>query len=196
MVTESTWNEVHDVYVEDKYDLGLKEFFDQSNPYAYQALSGRMLEAARKERWHPTEAVKKELVEQYEQSVKDYGVTCCHHTCGNLLLQEYMQGVLPSPEPVRSSSSSSRSSGSSSHEYSYASEKPASYNQTKPSGVGSAAEQVPVETESDQGEVKGFVMEAAEMESSTPSISGAPLLGIALVLIVLLAIAAGFRRKG
>lgn len=205
LVTESTWNEVYDVYVADKYDLGLKEFFDQNNPYAYQALSGRMLETARKERWHPLEEIKEELIEQYEQSVEDYGVTCCHHTCGNLLLQEYMQGVLPSPEPEKSShiSSSSRkssSSKSSSSRHSSTSEKPdsdkpASYNQTQPAGVGSTTAQQPMEIVSDQGEVEGFVMEAAEMENSNPSITGAPLLGIALVLIVMLVIAAGFRRK-
>jgi len=28
-----------DVYVRDKYDLGLKTFFDENNPYAFQAMS-------------------------------------------------------------------------------------------------------------------------------------------------------------
>ncbi|MBN1236680.1 MAG: cobaltochelatase subunit CobN [Methanotrichaceae archaeon] len=197
LVTESMWNEVHDVYIQDKYHMGLKKFFDQNNPYAYQALSGRLLETARKERWHPTEEVKKEMTEQYEQSVEDYGVTCCHHTCGNLALQEYMQGVLPLPEPEKSSRTSSSSSKSSSHKHSSASEKTASSNQTQPAGIGTTTTKQPVETEPEQsdGEVKGFVMEAAELQSSSPSISGAPLMGIALVLLALLVIAAGFKRK-
>jgi len=70
-----------------------------------------MLETARKDRWHPTEEMKSELAKQYEQSVAEYGVTCCHHTCGNLLLQEYMQGVLPAPKSDTSSSSSDSSDG-------------------------------------------------------------------------------------
>lgn len=195
LVTESMWNEVHNVYVQDRYDMGLKEFFDENNPYAYQALSGRLLETARKERWHPSEEIKKELAKQYEQSVEDYGVTCCHHTCGNLLLKEYMLGVLPSPEPEKISQTSSRPGKSSSSKHSYAGGNSVSHNQTKPAGPGTTATQQPVDTEPEQGEVEGFLMVATEVGSSSSSVTGTPLIGIALVLIVLLAIAAGFRRK-
>ena len=122
LVSEKTWDEVKEIYVDDKYQMGLKDFFDESNPWAAQSLTGRLLETSRKDRWHPTEEVKQELVERYEQSVQDYGVTCCHHTCGNLALQEYMQGVLPTQDSDSSRSSSpasksERSSSSSSHHH-------------------------------------------------------------------------------
>ena len=67
LVSESTWNEVKEIYVDDKYQMGLKEFFNENNPWASQALTGRLLETARKDRWHPSEEVKTELAEQYEQ---------------------------------------------------------------------------------------------------------------------------------
>jgi len=192
LVSEKTWNEVHDVYVNDKYEMGLEEFFDQNNPYAFQVISARMLETSRKDRWHPSEEVMRELVERFESSEMEYGVTCCHHTCGNLLLREYMEGVLTGTEPTESSSGSvSRSGGSSRHPYTGDS---ATTNQTRSSGVGVTGREKPVEFESPEGEVSGFVMENVLENSSVPSISGAPLMGIILVLFILLVVGAGFRR--
>ncbi len=195
MVKDSDWNEVYDIYIKDKYDLGLDEFLKTENPYQYQSITARMIETARKGYWDASDEVLEDLAEEYAESVADYDVTCCHHTCGNLLLKEYMQGVLPSPEPEETSSKSGSSSKSSSGKHHHPVENPAKYNQTRPDGAGTSVAQQPAETESDPGAVKGFVMEAAEIENSKPSISGAPLMGIALVLIALLAIVAGFRRK-
>ena len=201
LVSENTWNEVHEIYVQDKYGMGLKEFFDENNPWASQALAGRLLETARKDRWHPTEEVKKELVEQYEQSVQDYGVTCCHHTCGNLALQEYMQGVLPTPnsEPSSSSASISKkdssSSSSSHHHKPSSSEKSSGYNQSKSTGFGSEAAAKPVPSDTSEDEVKGFVMETEDTKVSQPSSSSAPLLGVALVIMAVFAIWIGFKGK-
>ena len=193
LVTETMWNEVYDVYVSDKYDMGLKEFFDENNPYAYQVITARMLETSRKEYWHPTEEMKRELAEQFEESESDYGVTCCHHTCGNLFLRDYMEGIITGTEPEKSSSSSaSKGGGSSRHPYTKDSGKS---NQTSALGVGATSTEKPVESESIQGEVSGFVMENALEKTNMPSISGAPLMGIILVLFILLAVGVGFRRS-
>jgi cobaltochelatase CobN len=200
LVSEKTWNEVKEIYVDDKYQMGLKEFFNENNPWASQALTGRLLETARKDRWHPSEEVKKELAEQYEQSVKDYGVTCCHHTCGNLALQEYMQGVLPAHDTDSSSSSastskSSRSSSPSPRQKSHSSGA-AAHNQTLPAGFGSEASPTQQPSDSPSSEVSGFVMEAVETRVSEPSASSAPVLAIGLVLAVLFAMWVGFRGRG
>jgi len=196
LVTERMWNEVYDVYVNDKYDLGLQEFFDENNPYAYQVITARMLEASRKGYWHPTEEMKEKLAEEFEESETEFGVTCCHHTCGNILLREYMEGVLTGTEPTEASFSSSPSKGGSSRRP-YPQERTASgtANQTKTSGVGVTSTEKPVESESVEGEVSGFVMENVMERNSMPSISGAPLMGIILVLFILLAMGAGFRRR-
>ncbi|HJH32703.1 MAG TPA: cobaltochelatase subunit CobN [Methanosarcinaceae archaeon] len=94
MVTDSDWDEIYDIYVNDKYDLGTKEFFNTSNPYAYQAMTARMLETVRKDYWNASDEVIQNLVKEYVESVVENGVTCCHHTCGNPLLNEYVQGLL------------------------------------------------------------------------------------------------------
>ncbi|MCQ8904018.1 MAG: cobaltochelatase subunit CobN [Methanothrix sp.] len=188
LVSESTWSEVHDIYVEDKYGLGLKEFFRENNPWAAQAIDARLLETARKDRWQPTPEMAKNLVEQYRDLVEDYGVACCHHTCGNLLLNEYMSGVLPARVEKTSSSSARSKSSSSSHSRPHR----LAENSTLPEGVGADVTKTP---ESKTADVKGYVMENVTVNTQIPSVSGAPLFGIALVLLLLLLVAAGLWRR-
>jgi len=195
LVTETMWNQAYDVYVNDKYDMGLKEFFDANNPYAYQVMTARMLETSRKGYWHPTEEMEKKLAEEFERSKQEYGVACCHHTCGNPFLREYMQGVLTGTEATKSSSGKAKSEGSSRHPYRPSSSGVA--NQTQISGVGTSAERPAEATkaESTMDEVTGYVMEPVEETSSMPSISGMPLVGILLVLLMLIVIGMGFWRN-
>lgn len=93
MVTDSDWDEIYDVYVSDKYDLGTEEFFND-NPYQYQAMTARMLETVRKDYWNASDEVVRSLVKKYVESVVENGVSCCHHTCGNPLLDKYVRGLL------------------------------------------------------------------------------------------------------
>lgn len=210
LVSEKTWDEVHEIYVQDKYQMGLGEFFDENSPWASQALAARLLETARKDRWHPSPEVKEELVERYQQSVQDYGVTCCHHTCGNLALEEYMQGVAPAQDsesqdsassPISkstsssSSSSSSKSSSPSSRHEPQPGKERASSNLSRSEGFGSESSR-PEPSDSGGVDVQGFVMEEAEVSSMQPVSSSAPLIGVGLVIMVLFAIWMGFRRKG
>ena len=99
LVTDSDWNQINDVYVNDKYNLGLDEYFKE-NPYQYQSMTGRMLETSRKGYWDASDEVIQNLVKEYAESVVESGVTCCHHTCGNALLDEYVQGVMSVPGVV------------------------------------------------------------------------------------------------
>jgi cobaltochelatase CobN len=137
LVTESTWNEVHEIYVRDRYDLGLREFFDQSNPWAEQSLTGRMLEASRKDRWHPDEAAKAELAQEYDRSVQDYGAASDNH-----LLQEYVQDAFTVSENQDRSksrqniSSYSKSAPSRSHSSGDSSDR---FNTTQSGGVGTSS---------------------------------------------------------
>ncbi|MCF6158002.1 MAG: cobaltochelatase subunit CobN [wastewater metagenome] len=88
------WEQTFEVYVEDKYGMDLKEFFSQKNPYAYQALTARMLETVRKGYWHPAEEMKQILAKEYVEAVIAHGVSCCEHTCNNPALQQYTMEVL------------------------------------------------------------------------------------------------------
>lgn len=90
LVSENMWNKVYDAYIQDKNNLGLKEFFDTNNPYAKQSIISRMLETIRKGYWNPSEDVKTTLANEYIESVLKYGVTCSQHTCANTELNDLM----------------------------------------------------------------------------------------------------------
>ena len=95
------WSDVFDIYVDDKYDLGMADYF-QDNPYAYQSITARMLESIRKEyltaetpeQMEKLKEMEQRLVDEYMQSVIDNGVACCHHTCGNPRFDEFMKGQM------------------------------------------------------------------------------------------------------
>jgi cobaltochelatase CobN len=95
LITDSIWQDVYDVYVVDEWDLGMDAFFEGDTAYAYQSMTGRMLETTRKGSWNPSDEVIVRLVTVYIESIVETGhVACCHHTCGNRLLDEYIHGLI------------------------------------------------------------------------------------------------------
>ena len=100
VITEEMWDMMYSIYVQDEYKLGLADWFDENNPYAYQSATARMLEAIRKGYWNPSDEVLKTLVSEYIESVAENGASCCHHTCGNPTLDSYISGVLSMPGVV------------------------------------------------------------------------------------------------
>lgn len=91
------WEQTFEVYVEDKYGMDLKEFFSKKNPYAYQAITARMLETIRKGYWQPTEKIKQTLAKEYVETVAEHGASCCDYTCNNPAFQQYTMDILNAP---------------------------------------------------------------------------------------------------
>ncbi|MDP3051428.1 MAG: cobaltochelatase subunit CobN, partial [Eubacteriales bacterium] len=59
-------------------------------PYVYQAITGWGLEAARREMWQTDREMLGRLADTYLESVLEYGVVCCHHTCANVVFNEWL----------------------------------------------------------------------------------------------------------
>ncbi len=93
-IDKTKWEQIHDVYIEDKYGLDLKEFFDKNNPWALQSIAARMLEADRKKYWKAPEEMKKKLARTYALNVMEKGVACCEHTCNNPMLQQFVANII------------------------------------------------------------------------------------------------------
>jgi cobaltochelatase CobN len=55
------------VYVEDKYQLGVREWFEDTNPQAMAQITERMIEAIRKGYWTADEETLRKLVEVYSE---------------------------------------------------------------------------------------------------------------------------------
>ena len=204
VVTESMWNEMYEVYITDKHDLGLEKWFNENNPWAVQSITARMLEAVRKGYWDPSDEVKTVLAETYQKSVEEYGITCCHHTCGNPFLDSYMEGIVSAPmeaepqgeEPSTQISRRSGGGGRRTEE-----EKGLTNETAEVSGVSKVGEELkkpPEETGEPAEKVKkGKVMKEEEPASTLP-ISGAPLMGLIVVISILVFVGVGFwlkRRK-
>ncbi len=99
IITGTMWQQVYDVYIGDAYNeqygIDIGAAASESNPYAYQSMLGRMIEAMRKGRWSPSDEVRKTLISEYVESVQDYGPCCCINCCGNPVLDdEYIPGLI------------------------------------------------------------------------------------------------------
>lgn len=74
-VHNSKWEQVYQVYYKDKYNMKIKDFIKQNNPWVRQSMSATMLEAVRKNYWNASEEIKKTLANEYAQSVIEDGIS-------------------------------------------------------------------------------------------------------------------------
>ena len=99
-VVSSTWDRVHAVYLEDSLDLGLPEWFDSENPFAYQEVMAVLVEAARKGYWNATPEVLENLALDYARSLARHGASGSIRTTGNQPFEEFLEvRVAASVEP-------------------------------------------------------------------------------------------------
>ena len=64
------YDQLHRLYVEDEEHLGIREFFQQKNPAAYQSMTDVLLEGARKGFWHPSANQMGELIKMRDYLVR------------------------------------------------------------------------------------------------------------------------------
>jgi cobaltochelatase CobN len=96
-VDADKWQQVYEVYVEDKYTMELADFFNTHNPWAYQSMTARMLETVRKGYWKADDDVTKKLAAEYAMNVVEKGVACCDHTCNNPMLNKMVVNIISLP---------------------------------------------------------------------------------------------------
>jgi cobaltochelatase CobN len=102
IVDDVMWNEFKAVYVDDKYKMGLKKWFDTNNPDAYQALVGRMLEVVRKGYWKATPDTVAQLVREYQVSLQKHGNSGAVHV-GTAQLEEFVAEKMAESRNVKAS---------------------------------------------------------------------------------------------
>ena len=69
-VRADQWQEMFEIYVEDKLDVGIDEWFKEVQPAAIAQISERMLEAVRKEYWDASDETVQALVEKYLEIIE------------------------------------------------------------------------------------------------------------------------------
>lgn len=86
LVRGDQWQEFFEVYIEDKHNLELNEWFEEVDPKAQKAILERMLEATRKDYWQPNDQTLQKMVERYQYLVNQHDLIV-----DNEKLREFME---------------------------------------------------------------------------------------------------------
>ena len=89
-IDKEMWDEIYNVYVKDKYNLGTKEFFDKQNPAALMEMTAVMMESARKGMWKATPQQLNDIAKLHTETVNKYKPSCSGFVCDNAKLREYI----------------------------------------------------------------------------------------------------------
>jgi len=99
-VDDELWNEVYDVYVQDKFDLGVRNYFEQQNPAALQEMTAVMMETARKGMWEASAEQLEAIAKLHTELVEEYKPSCSGAVCNNSKLREFIASK-STPEMAR-----------------------------------------------------------------------------------------------
>ena len=192
------WEQVYEVYIQDKYGMDLKEFFDQHNPWAQQSIAARMLEADRKQYWNAPEEIKKDLAKTYALNVMEKGVACCEHTCNNPMLQQFvaniisLYGLLTPQQLDQFKMAIAKATGKTQEE------NEAEHQQTRKSlqeTIKEIQEEESVKAKTEGKKIEGFEMVDEKQEETKVTASGASWMIMVIVVVVLSLVALGWRKK-
>lgn len=95
VIENRLWDELYDVYVEDKLDLKLHEFFERENPYALQEMTAVMLETVRKGMWKATPEQIQKISNLHAQMVSEHEAGCSGFVCDNMKLKNFISQQIP-----------------------------------------------------------------------------------------------------
>ena len=96
-IDDALWNNLHEVYINDKLDINVKAFFERENPYALQEMTAVMLETIRKGYWEASADQIHSLTEMHTELISKHQAGCSGFVCDNDKLQAFITENL-SPE--------------------------------------------------------------------------------------------------
>lgn len=89
-VDNEMWDEIYNVYVKDKFDLGVQDYFESKNPAALEEMTAVMLETARKGMWKATDVQLADVAKLHTELVNKYKPSCSGFVCDNAKLRDYI----------------------------------------------------------------------------------------------------------
>ena len=101
VVDNELWDEVYAVYVDDKFGLGLRSFFESQNPAALEEISAVMMETARKGMWRATPGQLAGLAALHTELVARHGASCSGFVCGNAKLNSFVARHAPAGQSAQ-----------------------------------------------------------------------------------------------
>ena len=94
-IDDRVWDEIYDVYVQDKFGLGVKEHFKDVNPAALEEMTAVMLESVRKGMWDASPEQVADIAELHTGLIEEFAPSCSGFVCDNAALQDYIASALP-----------------------------------------------------------------------------------------------------
>lgn len=89
-IDDEMWDEVYNVYVQDKFDIGVRNFFEQKNPAALEEMTAVMMETARKGMWNASAEQLAEIAKLHTELIEEYKPSCSGVVCNNAKLRDFI----------------------------------------------------------------------------------------------------------
>ena len=94
-IDDRVWDEIYEVYVKDKFGLGVQEHFREVNPAALEEVTAVMLESVRKGLWEASPEQVADIAELHTGLIEEFAPSCSGFVCDNPALQDYIASALP-----------------------------------------------------------------------------------------------------
>ncbi|MGD9627069.1 MAG: cobaltochelatase subunit CobN [Methanobacteriales archaeon] len=96
-ITNEMWNTVVDVYLRDKYNIGVTNWLSTgTNAYSMIEITGKLLTMAHKGFWKTDTGTLSFVANTWASLISKYGVSCCDCSCGNIAMMQWtMQYINP-----------------------------------------------------------------------------------------------------
>ena len=89
-VDKEMWNEIYDVYVKDKFNLGVQGYFEKQNPAALEEMTAVMMETIRKGMWQASGQQIADIAKLHTDLVNKYKPSCSGFVCDNAKLRQFI----------------------------------------------------------------------------------------------------------
>lgn len=89
-IDKEMWDEIYEVYVKDKFNLGVDKYFEEKNPAALQQITAVMMETARKGMWKASEQQLADIAKMHTELVEKYQPACTGFVCDNSKLRQFI----------------------------------------------------------------------------------------------------------
>ena len=90
VIDNEMWDEIYNVYVKDKFNLGVQDFFEKQSPAALQEITAIMMETARKGMWKATDQQLADLSNLHTDLIQKYKPACSGFVCDNAKLRDFI----------------------------------------------------------------------------------------------------------
>lgn len=95
VVDDEMWDEIYEVYVRDKFGLGIESYFGEKNPAALEEMTAVMMETARKGMWNASKQQLDDIASLHARLVDEYMPSCSQTVCDNLPLRNFIASYVP-----------------------------------------------------------------------------------------------------